>query len=63
MVRTITIIEVKLTKPEETLKELQEKLGYEFTCTKVVRDDGTIAIECTKNERNTDKQSEVLTET
>jgi len=56
-------MEVKLTKPEETLKELQEKLGYEFTCTKVVRDDGTIAIECTKNERNTDKQSEVLTET
>jgi hypothetical protein len=48
---------------EETFKELQDTFGDEYTCTKVIRDDGTIAIECTRNERNTDKQSEVLTET
>ena len=48
---------------EETFKEIQESLGDGYTCTKVVRENGTIAIECTKNERNTDKQSVVLTET
>jgi len=48
---------------EQTFKELTETLGDGYTCTKVIRDDGTIAIECTRNERNTDKQSEVLTET
>ena len=47
---------------EETFKELQESLGDGYTCTKVVRDNGSIAIEWTKNERNTDKQPEVLTE-
>jgi len=56
-------LEVKLNKPEETLKELQDTFGDGYTCTKVIRDDGTIAIECTRNERNTNKQSEVLTET
>jgi len=48
---------------EQTFKELQESLGDGYTCTKVVRENGTIAIECRKNERNTDKEPEVLTET
>jgi len=48
---------------EQTFKELEEAFGDGYTCTKVMRDDGTVAIQCTRNERNTDKQSEVLTET
>lgn len=47
---------------EQTFKELEETFGDGYTCTKIVRDDGTVAIQCTRNERNTDKQPENLTE-